>query len=154
MNKYSILPATRDHVLELSETIRSADRDELWALARRTPYEALSNTVMVSRDPMAGLVDGKVCVMWGVGLITLVSDSACPWLLATDDLPNHARPFLRASKKYVAEMKRDFKVLKNFVDARNTEAMRWLEWLEFDIKPAIKMGADMLPFHPFEMVNE
>ena len=81
----------------------------------------------------------------------ICSTMGVPWLLATDELESCARPFLRRSRKAVKEMMNGYSVLRNYVDARNTVAIRWLGWIGFKILPAEPFGADGLPFHPFEM---
>ncbi len=50
----------------------------------------------------------------------------------------------------VARWLRTYRVLRNHVDARNSQAIRWLGWLGFTLKPAVPYGVARLPFHPFE----
>ena len=39
----------------------------------------------------------------------------------------------------------------NYVDARHTDAIRWLKWLGFTLHPATPYGPFDLPFHKFTM---
>ena len=47
------------------------------------------------------------------------------------------------------QMVMHYRLLQNHVDARNTEAVRWLGWLGFEMDPALPFGPDQLPFHRF-----
>lgn len=149
--EYAIVPGTQEHVAQVAERMRQEDIDEVWAASHQTPFEGLARSVLVSRDTSAGLVNGRAVCMFGVASLMLLSDAGYPWLLGTTELPRHARKFLRESVGALAKMKRDYAVLSNFVDARNTLSIRWLRWLGFEIKEPIPFGPDRMLFHPFEM---
>lgn len=152
MPKYEIVQATEDHVAELAPAMRGADAREIWASSRRTPKEALDLSLAVSRDTArAGLVDGRTVCMFGVARGTFLSPCASPWLLASDELPKHARAFLRMSREYVQRLRQEYVELSNFVDARNVYAVKWLRWLGFTVEPAVPYGPDQIAFHPFRM---
>ena len=59
--------------------------------------------------------------------------------------------FARKSKGYVLRMSKEFPILENYVDARNTLAKRWLKWCGFTIEPPVEYGPEGLPFHLFHM---
>ena len=151
MPEYRIVAATEEHALALAPIVRRADAEEVWAASRSTPEEALLRGLEYSLDPRAGLVDGTVACVFGVGQVTLASDWGIPWMLASPEVERHARAFLRLNLAYVREIRGQYRVLLNFVDARNTMALRWLRWLGFRVLPAVPFGADDLPFHPFNM---
>lgn len=148
---YKVVTATEDHTLEMARVMRQADVDEVWASGHLEPLEALLTSMRVSKDPKAGLADGKVVCMYGVGTPTLTSDWGMPWLLTADALPRHAVEFLRRNREYVADIRNEYRLLLNFADARNIMALRWLAWLGFEIEPAVAFGVEGMPFHPFRM---
>lgn len=146
-----IVQATPEHIAELSETMGEADRAELWAGGRHTPQEALERCVKVSRDTaQVWLVDGRVICMWGVGHYTPLSMTGVPWMLGAQELPKHVRPFARGSKIIAAEWQKRYPILKNFVDVRHTLAVRWVQWIGFNLRPAIPYGPAGELFYPFE----
>jgi len=149
--KYEIVPATAEHILELAQTMRKADVDEVWAAAHRTPLEALQVSVACSSETFAGLADGRVICVFGVASATLLSVMGIPWMLGSEELPKHARAFLRRNKSYIRWLKSEYKLLANYVDSRHTDAIRWLKWLGFKLDPALPFGPDQVPFHRFEM---
>ena len=72
-------------------------------------------------------------------------------MLSTDELPKHYRKFARGSQTYIDSLKKDFDFLYNYVDVRNTLAVRWLSWLGFELDAPEPFGIDQLPFHKFHM---
>ena len=149
--KYEMVPATLEHAEELAENMRWADCEEVWATAHLYPLQATLFSLEASRDATTGLADGCVVCMFGVGPAAIISTTGVPWLLTTDGVERHAKAFLRRNKKVVKEMLMTYPFLKNYVDERNTVAVRWLKWLGFDIMPSVPFGVEELPFHPFEM---
>jgi len=145
-----IVQATHEHVVELAETMGEADRAEVWAGAKQTPQEALQRCMKHSLEAHSWLVDGRVICMWGVGQYTPLSLVGVPWMLGSYELPKHARTFARGSRAIAAEWQKRYPVLRNFVDARHTLAVRWVQWIGFTLLPAIPYGPDGLPFYPFE----
>jgi len=150
-HKYEMRDATKRDAVDLAPRLRQADLDEIKACSDRDPLEALLRSVHHSRDPKAGLVDGEVVCIFGVASESLVSVNGSPWLLASDGLVTSAKHFLKMSRGYMNALKKDYIYLTNFVDARNKHAIRWLQWLGFEILPTQAYGPYGLMFHPFEM---
>ncbi len=149
--KYEIVPATILHGAHLACNMREADRQEVWAAGHYTPADAVCLSLEASRDATTGLADGRVVCMFGVGPAAIISTTGIPWLLTTDGVERHARAFLKRNKAVVAAMRAKYPLLRNYVDERNTVAIKWLKWLGFEILPAEPFGMEGLPFHPFEM---
>lgn len=154
MATYEVIPATEDHALEMAPFMRQADADEVWAAAHFTPIEALLVSLETSLDAKAGLVDGRVLCMFGVGQMSLISDTGIPWMLGSEELPDYAIAFLRRNKEYVAEISTKYRLLLNYVDARNTMSIRWLDWLGFEVEDAAPFGVEDMPFHLFRMESK
>lgn len=146
-----LVKPTPDLLLALAENMRQGDQDEVWALCRHTPFEALSYSVLASRDPWAWVVDGAPVCCFGVAQNSAVSTTVAPWFLSSEELPKYAKYFARKSKKLVDYWATQYPVMQNFVDERHTDAIRWLRWLGFNTLPAVRLGPDKMPFLPFEM---
>lgn len=147
--RYEIVPATLDHAAELAETMRPADVAEIEALGF-TPASVLRHSLAASVEPLTGLADGRVVCMFGTGSTGLLSRTGFPWLLGSDLVATHARTFLRLNRAWVARQRAQFNSLTNIVDARNTEAIRWLEWLGFEVRrQPIPTKPRGVPFYQF-----
>lgn len=145
-----VVLATLDHAAELAERIRTSDREEVEALGI-TVERALEHGVR--RHAHAFLVDGKVVCIFGLNATALLSSYASPWMLSTDLMQENAFYFAKHSRRLIRYWITVYETLGNYVDARYTKAIRWLEWCGFTIYPAEPMGPNGEPFHYFEMVR-
>lgn len=64
------------------------------------------------------------------------------WLLGTDGLTADWRWFLRASRALLEEHAVGYARLLNVVDARHEQALRWLGWLGFTLRPIGAWGVE------------
>lgn len=149
--KAEIVPATLAHAEAMAPHLRQADCDELWAASRSRPLESLRNAVKASHRARAWRVEGEVVCLFGVAPTSRLTGTGTVWLLGTPAVEAHQVAFLRASRPTLGEVIRGYRHLYNYVDARNTTAIRWLRWLGFTIHDPAPYGALGLPFHHFEM---
>ena len=145
----TILPATLAHALDLAPRVRAADRAELMDGWGHTPAFALTEGVLGSDRVWSGFADRDLVCIFGVAPVPRSAGTGVPWLIGSDLILRHQRAFLRRNRAKLAEMQALYPVLRNWVDARNHAALRWLAWLGFTIDPAGPMGPRGLPFHHF-----
>ena len=148
---YQIVPAKSWHSMCLAKDMCQRDIDECWAASHNTPLEALTQSLAASPDAKTGFYKGRVVCMYGVAEMSILSNVGIPWLLGTDEIEKHSKYFLRQNRHYMKEIKRKYSLLINFVDARNTVAIRWLKWLGFEVFDEQPFGPDDVPFRRFEM---
>jgi len=146
-----IVPATLAHAEAMAPNMRQADRDEIWAASMSRPLDSLRNGVMASAHAWAGLADGEIACIFGVAPQSRLTGSGYAWMLATPLIERHQVTFLRHCRPAINDMSRGFTYLHNYVDARNTKAIRWLRWLGFTLHDPEPHGVMGLPFHHFEM---
>lgn len=148
--RIAIVPASDAHAFDLAPRMRGDDIREIEAVSGLAPLEALLVSLRRSTEAWAGTVDGDVACMFGVGPLSLLGGEGCPWLLGSDLIERNAFAFARRNRAMVARWLQSYRVLRNHVDARNTQAIRWLGWLGFVLQPPVPYGISRLPFHPFE----
>ena len=151
MSRYAIVPARVEHIPHVAENMREADRVEIRAMTRQTPYEALEQGLRDSSHVWAGTADDVPFCLFGVAPLTLLSGTGVPWMLGTDSVKMHARAFLRHNRPVVETMRKPYRRLENWVDARNVLSIRWLRWLGFTIEKPEPIGRDGELFHCFRM---
>lgn len=146
----SLLPTTAEHVRELKDTMRAADRREVEGIGFssakglwRSYKSGLMNTT--------GLIDGKVAAIWGVGG-TYMGSIGQPWLLTSEEV-NKISPlkFARIYQKEVIRMLELFPRLVNYVAADYEEAVRLLSIVGFDLGEVQDLGNGK--YRRFEMVR-
>lgn len=150
MASFGWVRATPALVAHVVEAARREDVDELFAASLMTPAQ-VAELGADRGEAWVGVAEGEPVCVFGVARPSLLSTDGWPWMVGTDRLSFRGRAFLEGSREVVQEMHRRFPVLRNFVDQRNSRAIRWLKWLGFTIMEAEPHGPLGLPFHPFEM---
>jgi hypothetical protein len=136
---------------ELAPRLRQADLEEIAAASGRAPVEVLRVSAAMSTHSWAVEIDGELACLMGVTPVSIVSGIGCPWLLGSDAVPRHAGAFIKQTLVYIPLMLEAYPHLFNFVDARNTKAIRWLKRAGFNVMEPMPYGKSKMPFHPFEM---
>ena len=135
----------------LVRNMRKHDVQEVNAATRMGVRNAVETSVNLSTYAKTGLVNDELVCMWGVCPISLISSSGSPWMLGTDLIEKKQRIFLRRSKPWLDDIRKDYKHLENHVDERNTLSVKWLKWLGFEMDKAAPYGVNGEPFHKFTM---
>lgn len=143
-------PNDRD-MQQLAKHLRVQDQAELSASHGDDYFAVIRDCVAQSADAWALLIDRKVMFIAGYCDISLLSGAAAPWLLGTDLVARHPRVFLRYSGDLLAEVRRNHSSLLNFVDVRNTVAIRYLKHMGFELEDPIPYGRKKMMFYPFRM---
>lgn len=152
MIRARIVPATEAHARAIALNCRPADVAELWAAGRLDPLEAMLRGIKVTREPWVALLGDEPVCMFGASPFSIMGGMGSAWMIGTRllDRPSVQRDLLRLSRPVVDYMQDEFPtLLYNFVDQRNTRAIRWLRWLGFHFMEPIPYGPDRLPFLPF-----
>lgn len=129
---------------DLAARLRRTDLQELGASAPdQTPAEILDEALQISHLAWAAWRLGQIQALFGVAP-AVPCEVGSIWLLASDDIYNWRKEFMRASRHYVEIMHRFYPHLGNFVDNRNRTSQAWLRRLGFQPGQEIDCGG-----HPF-----
>jgi hypothetical protein len=143
-----IVKATEEHAAEMAPRMRRIDEIECVAAGAYTGRDGLEMSLASSAMAWTAVCDGEIVCMFGVGAARLVSDWGVPWLLGTDRIEGLAFRFLRTSMDYLERMEDVYPVLQNWVHEDNELAIRWLEWLGFDVGEPEPHGPNGAMFRP------
>lgn len=149
-----VLPITVQDVPAIAAIARQADIDELTEALGVTIEDALLAGIRDSLNARQIVVDGQVVAVFGDAVFSLLGGVGVPWLISTIHVQKHPRAFLQVCKPEVQQMLTRHHHLMNYVDARNTAAIRWLKWLGFKFEPAAPYGARRFLFHKFTLNRE
>lgn len=154
MPKVDYRIATDDDAISLAPRLRAADIIEIDQASGRTPENALRRSVEVTDVPVAVTLDGQVELIFGVHTTSLMSRAGAPWLLGSDEVDNHPRRFLRASKEFVDVWRKDYTLLHNYVYHGHERSILWLKWLGFTLHDPEPFGPWGSMFHKFTMRSD
>ncbi len=145
-----VVEATPELVDRMLGHLRHADDVESRAMCGYSADWALKTGLRFSEKCWVGM-DGETPVAcFGVKSAGLLSETGTPWLLGTDKVLDVQREFIRQSRSYVRKMAEGFKMLENWVDARNTVSVRWLRWCGFNMEAMPRpFGVNGELFHRF-----
>lgn len=147
-----VFPATPRSLWHIANRLRSADIAEVAAFSGRSPVQAVFTSALKSDYTKVIWCGNRPVAAFGVGRATLCSPYGIPWLLGTRDVERLSIAILRSSRQYIKQMVNEYGRLENFVDERNTVAIRWLDicGFTFDGK-AVPRGVEKKPFIHFWM---
>lgn len=152
-NNIEIRKPTERDMRMLVENMRDEDKQEIRAYFNENFDFAVKTSVKFSRDSWAVIVNGKLLFIAGVGLISMLGNVGCPWLLGTVFIKQFPKEFFKQALNIVEELKENYTILSNHVHADNAQAIRFLKHLGFKILDAEPYGANGQLFHPFEMMG-
>lgn len=115
-------------VEELAPKLREADRAEIHALLGLSAQAALTRHLSRARRAYTAVSDDGPFLMFGVESSSVLGVGHV-WLVGSSRIEQMSMRFLRQSRFWMAELAKDYAVLTNYVDERNTVHVRWLEWL-------------------------
>ena len=138
------------HVERLGSTMNREDVDAVRAMADMGPHDALTSSVDHSTKSFTWLADGDVGCIWGYSSETYLSTSAQPWMLGSPLIMKNPRYFLRGCRQFYDLLLDRHELLYNYIDARHTRSLRWIEWLGATVHPAAPIGVAGMPFHLHE----
>lgn len=149
MPSVEIIPSEAKHVAQLALSMREGDAREVTVLGL-DPRKMLWNSYRRGVMRKTAFVDGQIAAMWGCSGSPL-GHTAQPYLV-TGNAVNLISPivFARIYRREVAEMKKMFPVLENYVDASYNGAVRMLELAGFRLGETMPLGPNNSPFRRFE----
>jgi hypothetical protein len=119
------------------------------------PTVVLRRGVQASNPCHAVVEGGAVLALFGVVPVARIPETGAVWLLASEDFAARSSFIVRSSKAWIARLHERYRVLTNYVDARNEVHLRWLRWCGFDFVRRIeRFGAMGLPFYEVRRERE
>ena len=141
-----VRPSVLEDVEFLAPRMRVEDVAEVEAYSGRGAHHALLNGFENSTLCRTGLYKDEPCLMFGAGQV--FPDVGMVWMLGSDAMVDARVSILRQSRGWIDELHSEFRLLFNYVDARNEVHIKWLRWLGFSfINLHPEFGVGRLPFY-------
>lgn len=153
-HRYTVQPATPEHVYALAAKLRPEDCAEIVGSGnspKRSLWRGYRNSVMCE----TAFVDGEVAAMWGlcVGFVpglSLLGNIGRPWLLTSAAVERVPFAVVREARRAVQGMLMVKPILENYVLASYARAVRLVRLVGFTVDAAPVMspsGVAYLRFH-------
>lgn len=144
-----MLPLLAADIELIEPLVRQADRDEITEALGVPMIEALAQAQAGSCKASKIVAGGEVVAVFGDAVHSVLGRIGVPWLISTMHVERHPKAFLQVCKPEVAEMLTRHAELVNYVDVRNTAAIRWLKWLGFQFDEPAPYGPNQMMFQRF-----
>lgn len=147
MADFTFSTPTEDDMREIARKMRREDRREIVGLLGDNIEAACLHSLRMSNAAYICKCDGVPLAAFGVadGVI---------WMLATEETAKHKVYVGRKTRAGIRAFLADWGYLYNYIDAENTETIKWLRWLGAKIYPAAPYGIYGLPYHKFTFGEE
>lgn len=146
-----VRPATLEDIEWLVPRLRAEDVREVKDAIGIHPSEILPAQITESKPCNVMVADsGEIVGIYGVVPSPEIPEVGFVWMHCTDNLAKYPMQFLRRCRKQVEELQKQYRILTNVVDARNTVHIKWLKWCGFRfIALHEKYGVGKKPFYEF-----
>lgn len=94
---------------------------------------------------------GIPVALLGVSELSLIYNSAAPWMLGTDEMDKYPRALIAQGRQYTRVMLARYARLENYVDVRNTRSVAWLQHIGFKFDAPRQYGVNGELFCKFWM---
>jgi hypothetical protein len=119
------------HLTEMGAFLRAEDVAEVEAMGM-SPRKALWTSYRASHFRRSYVVGGKIAAIGGCGG-SLLSPIGSPWLLTTPLVEADPVSFAREARRQVRGLLEIHPTLRNYVDARYSKAIGFLELIGFTV---------------------
>ena len=124
---------TPDRIVRCALSLRDADQAELDAAGVDDPAEILAEALPACSWSYEAQWNDRPVFMYGVRPMP-GNEIGIPWMLSTVHLEQAERVAVaRLARKVVKQMRAEFPVLTNMVHADNEDAIKFIQWLGFDV---------------------
>ena len=150
-----LTPTTVEDIDYISPRLRRADYNECLAATGQQPRGVLHVSLSLGDISLTlRAPDGDRVGLCGVVPCPALPEAGVVWMVATDDIYQHQTTFLRNSKRALQNLSKDYLVLFNCVDARNSVHIKWLQWMGFTfINKHENYGAEKRLFYEFVRIK-
>lgn len=135
-------------VKELKDNMSREDRVELICQGI-SPEFGVDYSVQHSLEAVAIYVDGELTCITGLVIDDALGYEAYPWMLGTPALQKHPKKLMKYSNILIKRWLTKHPYLVNYVDARYTRAIRWLQHLGAKLEYLPEHGLYSRPFYKF-----
>jgi Bacteriophage T7, probable scaffold protein Gp13 len=151
-----VRPARHSDAADVAPRLRIVDLEEVRASLGEPARSVLEEGIAES-DPCYAVTDEAGSVLGLFGVVPQEGNEGVGriWLLGSEELVAERFYFARNSRIWVDCLQERYRVLWNWVDARNQVHIRWLKWCGFTVTGMDeKYGVEGRPFYEFKRIRD
>ena len=142
---------TDSDIRYVADHMRAADAREVKASHNSSPLGALRNSIRLSSHISCCLVNDVPVCIFGVTPWSILTGTASPWLLGTDEIQRHRKIFVTETRQGVKDMLTLYPYLVNWVHCDNVASISWLRGMGFQFDEPEPYGVRGELFRRFYM---
>jgi hypothetical protein len=144
----SMVPATARHASLLAPNLRASTVAGIEASCGFEPIDALIASMRVSASAFTLMFDNGPAMIWG--LREMGDGVARLWMMTGRLVDRAPIAFVKACKRALAPVLRDYSMVFSIIDARDAQLLRLSEAMGFTVAATEPHGVQGLPFHRIE----
>lgn len=126
--------------------LKADDVREVWASSGLSPQEAMERMMYGPTLMTGAYVRGRLEMIFGVNDNGYQKGMAAVWMVSSDVVYQYGKSLLKLGRKWLDMQQKRYGLLFNFVDARATRTLKWLERMGFKFQDVPSYGVHGLPF--------
>ncbi len=151
------IAATARDIAHLAAHLRQSDINEMTAKHGDNVdvLEVIRMSIFLTPNAKIRVSDttGEAIAALGIAPLDSHKGIGLPWMVGTDAVGEYPAAFIIEGREFVERGLHHFKMLENYVDARNLKSISWLRKIGFTIHPAEPFGEKGELFHRFTAVR-
>lgn len=123
MATFSIIPATDEHAVFLSNYLRPREIEEVRKLGW-TPYGAFKNSMDESIESFTFLVNNTPCAIFGIGYHNIITTTPYTWVLSSSLIDKYLKTYIKGIRVITDEWLDKYTSLYGVVDDTYIQAKK------------------------------
>jgi len=142
---------TEADVQAILQEIRQLSRDELFIVAG-SEEEAIRQAIDGSREVWSGFADDKLVLIYGVRLISILSNHAYIWMISTELAEKYWVTFARATTLFTWELLQQYEQITAISPLKSKKSHKWLQYIGFNQTGVVRVHR--IKFKTFSITRE
>lgn len=123
MATFSIIPATDEHAVFLSNYLRPRELEEVRKMGW-TPYAAFKNSMDGSIESHTFLINGNVSAIFGIGYNDVITTTPYTWILSSTLVDKHLKTYIKGIRSITDNWLDRYVGLYGVIDDTYTQAKK------------------------------
>lgn len=130
---HEIVPTTIEHINYISSHLKEDEKREVFRMGHPDPHHLLRYSFVISSVCYTWVYNHIPLLVAGIGKYSVFDDFSTIWLASTPHASNHKTTLIRNSKRMLALLNNDNKILGTHIDGELKSTLKWVKLLGFTV---------------------